>query len=168
MGHKSRFPLAHRLPSERATTFTDHSDLSTPVDASDGHRPAARASPSAASAMCTKRRCRYQFLFHQPTLPQATGNGGKGAGEEARTGEKVHGHAQFCVGLAEHTTEHTTGAIGWEKRRQAGGGKGGARGPVRPALRGNSAGASSSCFPACTSILVSEAQRLAASAHAGR
>ncbi len=68
-GTQIPIPLAHRLPSERATTFTDHSDLSIPVDASDGHRPAARASPSAASAMCTKRRCRCQFLFHQPTLP---------------------------------------------------------------------------------------------------
>lgn len=156
MGPKSRFPLAHRLPSKERQLSQTSGTL------------VPRWTRGALAGGTGKSKCgichvdeaslsRYQLHFHRPSQHhrvKATGNGG--TGEEARTGEKVHGHAQFCVGLGEHTKEFCrvlfssavcssrptqNCEVGKSKGKR--GGQGGAMGPVRPARRGNSAGASS-------------------------
>ena len=87
-GTQIPIPLAHLLPSERATTFTDHSDLSTPVDASDGHRPAAQASPSAASVQSLSLSVPLSSANTSARKPLAT------VVQVAREREKRHARAK--------------------------------------------------------------------------
>ena len=167
MGHKSRFPLAHRLPSERATTFTDHSDLSTPVDAGDGHRPAAQASPSAASVQSLSLSVPLSSANTSARKPLAT------VVQVAREREKRHARAKRCMdtrdsaSVSQSTPQSTDWGNRLSKVKASGGGQGGSKGGQSDLhcgaiLLGPHLRAFRRVHP------FSEAQRLAGSAHAGR